>query len=87
MESLTSVNLHRFGDGILVEVVESDPDGDVSVRSFEFETDGPGGRILRPRSTLQSAETAMIEHHVADAGYALAESAGRSDTPQEVLSQ
>lgn len=71
MESDTAVNLHRFGDGLLVEVVGTDPDGEVSVRSFEFEPVEPGATTVRPRSSLPSSTTMMLEEHIAAAGYEL----------------
>lgn len=72
MESVTSINLHRFGDGVLVELVGTGLDGDVAVRSFEFELVDPGGNRIRPRSTLPGTTSVLIEDRVNAAGYELA---------------
>ena len=83
MESGISLNLHRFGDGILVEVVEHDADGEISVRSFEFDAVDTEGRVLRPRSTIPSTESRMIEEYVTDAGYTVTDATAQADGPAE----
>lgn len=71
MNLLTTVNFHRFADGVLAEVVEESRDGEVSIRSHEFDVvDGDHG-ILRPRSQLSSTDAMLIDECATADGYSL----------------
>ncbi len=69
MHDITTVNLHRFGDGLLVEVVGEDQQGEVLVRSFELELVDQEAGIVRPRAPLAAGEAPMLEERLGAAGY------------------
>ena len=85
MESITSINLHRFGDGLLVEVVGNGPDEEISVRSFELEFVDDEAGIVRPRAPLSSADRVLILDRIMVDGYrfATAPTSGFGDTHPE----
>ncbi len=61
MPLLTSVNLHRFPDSVLAEVVEESPDGEISIRSHELVYAEGNGGVLIPRTTLSSTDAMLID--------------------------
>ena len=61
MELLTSVNLHRFPETVLAEVVEEGQDGEISIRSHELEIVDEEERVLRPRSKLPPTDAMLID--------------------------
>lgn len=69
MHSVTTVNLHRFGEGLLVEIVGEDRDGEVLVRSLELELVDRENGLVRPRSGLAAGEEPLLEEHLESAGY------------------
>lgn len=71
METITAINLHRFGAGILVELIGSGPQGEVTVRSFEFEWIDRDRDVVRPVGGLSTDEAMMIEERLVSAGYEL----------------
>ena len=71
MNPVTTINVHRFASGILLEMIGHDSHGEISVRSFEFEYhDGEHSKIV-PRSSLPSMEALLIEDTLAEHGYEL----------------
>lgn len=68
MPSVTSVNLHRFPDSVLAEVVEESPDGEVSIRSHEFSYVDRERRLLRPCSDVSSSDAMLITECAASDG-------------------
>lgn len=73
MESITSVNLHQFGSGLLVEVVGEGVHGDIIVRSVELDLIDPEDRIVQPRTPLAAGEASLIEDRLIDDGYRMDE--------------
>lgn len=71
MESVTSVNVHRFGNGLLLEVVGNDTNGEVHVRSVELDLVDPDTKQVRPRSPLPADGGGEIAEQVSAAGYEL----------------
>lgn len=88
MDSVTSVNLHHFGNGLLLEVVGNDPDGEVFVQSVELDLVDAEEERVRPRTPLPSAGGGLIEERVEEAGYTLvpeplsAATNGHEDPPE-----
>lgn len=80
MQSVTSVNLHRFGDGLLLEVVGEGADGEVFVHSTELDLADPEGTRVRPRSPLPAADVDRIAECVGEAGYELTAEPARAAT-------
>lgn len=69
MDSVTAINVHRFGAGLLVELVGEEPDGEIAVRSFEFEwVDGERTQV-QPVGGFAPEETRLIEDRLVAAGY------------------
>lgn len=71
MEPVTTINLHRFRTGILVELIGSGPHGEVTVRGFEFEWVDRDRDVVRPVGGLSTDEAKIIEERLVSAGYAL----------------
>ena len=71
MAPLTSVNLHRFADSLLAEVVEETVDGEISIRSHEFEFVDDEQRVIRPRSDLSSSDAMLVDECVREDGYSI----------------
>lgn len=69
MQSINSINLHRFGEGLLVEVVGQGVNDDIIVRSFELDVIDPESQIVRPRSPLAAGEINMFEDALVADGY------------------
>lgn len=69
MESVTSVNLHQFGTGLLVEVVGEGANDDIIVRSFEMDLIDPDDGVVRPRTPLAAGEVSLIEDRLTADGY------------------
>lgn len=80
MQSVTSVNLHRFGSGLLVEVVGEGPDQEVIVRSFELELVDADNGLVRPRSPLAAGEATLFEDRLLDKGYRMVSESAPSAT-------
>lgn len=68
MHSVTAVNVHRFGDGLLVEIVGENED-DVVVQSVELDVIDPDAGIVRPRGALGPGEAMLLEERLSSAGY------------------
>ncbi len=69
MESVTGVNVHRWDGGLLVELVGVADEGEMAVRSFEFEwVDGERDRV-RPAVSLPTDRLPLIADHLTAAGY------------------
>lgn len=68
MSSVTSFNLHRFGSGLLVEVIDEGA-ADCSVRSFELEFVDADAGVVRPRSPLATWEMSLIEDALHSNGF------------------
>lgn len=69
MDSVTAINVHRFGAGLLVELIGEGPDGEVAVRSFEFEWADGDRTLVRPVGGLAADEARLIEDRLVAAGY------------------
>ena len=68
----TNISHHRYGDGILVEVISDNGDGDVSVMSIEFDLENSEDQAISPRSKLPEEYKESIHTHIEDAGYIVA---------------
>lgn len=71
MGSLTSVNLHRFAESVLAEVVEEARDGEISIRSHELEYADRDEHVLRPRSSIPATDAMLIDECVDKDGLTL----------------
>ena len=68
MESITSVNLHRFSESILAEVVEETIDGEISIRSHELEFVDSKESTVRPLTTIPSMDAMLINQYASGNG-------------------
>lgn len=69
MHSVTSVNLHRFGSGLLVEVVGEGKNDEVIVRSFELDIIDDENRVVKPRVPLAAGEEPLLRDRLTADGY------------------
>lgn len=79
MESVRTINLHQFGDGLLVEVIGEGADEEIHVRSFELDMVDPEQRAVQPRSPLPSGEDALIKKRLASQGYRMVTNGTKSN--------
>ena len=70
----TNISHHRYGEGILVEVISDNGDGDVSVLSVEFDLENSEEQAISPRSELPEEYEDSIHTHIENAGYIVAAS-------------
>ncbi len=64
-----TVNHHPFPDGIHVEVVINEGNGDISTRSVEFDVTDEEGRSLRPREGIPESDADEIMDYLRKSGY------------------
>lgn len=69
MDDVTAINVHRFGAGLLVELIGEGADGEVAVRSFEFEWADGDRTQVRPVGGIAPEEARLIEDRLVAAGY------------------
>jgi len=67
-----TVSLHRYRDGIMIEVISDDGNGNVSTRSVEFDVVDPERGALAPRSEIPDAHEERILERLEASEYALA---------------
>lgn len=83
MEDVTSVNLHRFGTGLLVEILGRDQGGDISIRSYELEFVDDSTSVVHPRAPLSTMATALIDELLTEHGYTLTDAGGQNPHSKE----
>ena len=69
MDTLTTVNLHHFGSGLLVEVIGQDDRGDISVRSYELDFAEDDSSTVVSRTPLPQVTVRYVEELLNDHGY------------------
>lgn len=67
-----NVSLHQYRDGILVEVILDNGNGNVSTQSVEFDVVDPEQRVLSPKTELPDSHEDAIRERLAESDYALA---------------
>lgn len=67
-----TVSLHRYRDGIMIEVILDNGNGNVSTLSVEFDIVDSEKRVLSPRAELPDAHEELIRDRLDDSEYALA---------------
>ena len=80
MESVTAINVHQFGAGLLVELIGEDERGEIAVRSFEFEWSNCDRSRVRPVMTMAQEDARLIENRLVAAGYEV-DTEPQSDPP------
>lgn len=66
-----TVTHYPYPDGIHVEVIIDDGNGDVSAISIDFDVVDENQNLLRPRENLPESFEEDIIRHLSDAGYEL----------------
>lgn len=79
MDSVTAINVHRFGAGLLVELIGTGDDQETAVRSYEFEwIDGDRTRV-QPVDGMTAEDARLIEDRLVAAGYDVVTRVERDD--------
>ncbi|MFB6311914.1 MAG: hypothetical protein ABEH64_12130 [Salinirussus sp.] len=67
--SAETVTHHEFMDGVHVEVIIDNGDGDVTVESAEFDFITDDGTELAPKGAIPSEHVDRIRQHLEENGY------------------
>lgn len=62
MEEITDISVITFGDELLVEILGTDEDGEITVLTYEFEfADSGDSQVVHPKQGIESAYREVIE--------------------------
>lgn len=68
-----NISLHRYTDGVLLEVICDEGNGDVTAITVEFDLKDESDQVLSPRGDLPEGHKESIRSHLETSDYILAE--------------
>lgn len=67
----TTITVHKFGSGVLVEIIGSDEHGDIAAETYEFDVLKSTDKKVTPREEIPSEYRDRVRTVLSEKGYSI----------------